>query len=195
MIIKKLLLGLALSSLAFSSTYALNNDTSSSNETNGQSANSQQAQNSQDGDVLAWLIVLNQNEITAANAIQKRNVSPEVKKYANMLDKEHSKNLKDTLNLSRKTGEKPTPNDESQSLKLKGKQELTSMKPLKDKEVEIIFIDTMVQGHSDALNKLDKDIPNVKNSQIKQHLEVTRDHIAQHLEAAKNIQNQLKSQS
>jgi putative membrane protein len=150
------------------------------------------APSQQSGKVTTWLIILDQNEIDAAKLALSRSKNPDVKKYAQMMIKDHTKNIKDTQALMKKTKQKMTVTPEVKSLKEMGKNEATKLKPLKEKEFDVAYITAMIDGHTAALQVLDQDIAQLPdNSPVKAHLQATREAVNTHLEKAKEINNTL----
>jgi putative membrane protein len=142
-------------------------------------------------EVLGTLMVLNKNEIGAAKFIEKSKVQPVVKKYAMMLDKEHSANLAKVMAMGHKLG-KPVVNDEANKLKKDGEDELAALKEMKGKELGKTYIDDMVKDHQAALDVIDNSLlPNATTPKLKAFVEDTRKHIAHHLEEAKAIQSKM----
>jgi putative membrane protein len=152
------------------------------------------AQAKKDGEVIGWLIVVDDNEINAAKeAAKKQNTDPMVKEYVNMLEKDHTNNLKDTVALSKKTGIEAVTDKESSKLEHDGEELLTKLKPLDNPKFQEEFIAAMVKGHQGALDKLNQEINTVQNPELKKHLEATRTVVEHHLQKAKEIQAQLKA--
>lgn len=142
-----------------------------------------------DAEVLSVLAAINQNEIEAADVAVAKSVSPQVLNYAKMMEEHHKANLADTEKLLKKTG--PAPVDQAQSavLRVKGKEELSSIDSLEGARFNAAYIDLMVKGHTEALNTLDKDLLKKARSQdVKTHLTETRNRVAAHLAEARRIQ-------
>lgn len=172
------------------SSYAASDTTTTSENTASNS--NENPQNQKDGEILAVLVVVNKNEIAAANEALKKSSSPAVKKYAEMLKKEHTKNLKQTMAVSKKTGIAPVETDKTNSLKEEGKKELDNLSTLNNKEFDKAYIDAMVNGHTKVLETLDDDlIKNASNAALKKQLLATRPHIVAHLNEAKKLQQKL----
>lgn len=153
----------------------------------GQSTNSKK-----DGEIISILIAVNKNEIGAAKEALKKSSSPAVKKYAKMLKKEHTKNLNETLKLSKKIGVAPVECPTATEIKQNGANELTALSSLKGKDFDKAYIDAMVKGHTDVLQMMDDNLlKNVSNKSLKALLTATRPHIQSHLEQAKAIQSEL----
>ncbi|KTD22909.1 Predicted outer membrane protein [Legionella lansingensis] len=190
---KSKILFLSLCTMACSSVFAV---TPSHTTNSGTAAQASAAQNQQDGEVIGFLIVLNQNEMAAAKDALNKKVNPKVKSYARMLYNDHSKNLKDTMKISKKIGQSPAQTNKVASLKRKGEKAQASLSSLQDTDFEVAYIDAMVRGHEEALIIIDENlINNVNNPDLKKHLKTTRSHVQQHLNAAKQIQQNLKSQA
>lgn len=158
-----------------------------------QNPQQQSAQANKDGEIIAFLVVLNKNEIDASKEALKKNLRPSVRRYAVMLNHDHNRNLRKTLIVSRKTGIEPQNTDATEALKEKGKELLTNLKSMNNQQFTVAFITAMVKGHEEALNKLDESINNASNPILKRHLERTRDRINQHLQKAKMIQDRIQS--
>ncbi len=207
--IKKIALSLALIGFSFSPAYSTeskqNSDsqptdtqltvpsTTSSQTTDTQSTtattSATQDDKQKEGELIAFLVVLNQNEIAAANEATKKNVKGDVKSYADLMNTDHSKNLNDTLALGKQLNQEPKNTPLVDSLKKQGEDELAVLAPLDSTGFENAYIDAMVKDHQQALMIIDNNFMNtVKTPSLKSHLEATRAHIANHLEKAKEIQ-------
>lgn len=147
----------------------------------------------QDGEIIATLIVLNKNEIALAKEALIKVRNPAVRKYAHLLKREHTKNLNQTLKLSKKTDINPVETATVITLKQDGEKELLALSSLKAKSFEEAYVNAMVKEHTAALNLIDDNLLiNVTNPALKAQIEATRPHIASHLEKAKELQNELK---
>ncbi|HXH73446.1 MAG TPA: DUF4142 domain-containing protein [Bacteriovoracaceae bacterium] len=112
--------------------------------------------------------------------------------YANMLQMEHAKNQKATMMLGQKIGMKPADTKAVDDLKMKGANELSMLVPLKGEEFEKAYLAGMIKDHNAVLAMIDNELmPAAKNTDLKSHLKMTRDHVAMHLEKAKEIEKNL----
>lgn len=141
-----------------------------------------------DPEIVAFMITLNKNEITAANLTEQKAVNQEVKNYADFLFKAHNKNLKMLEKLHKQQNILPLYSDKVISLQEKGQKEIKELTPLEDKAYDTAYIQAMINGHTDALNNIDVFLTDVENPQLKQYLEDTRHHVSEHLAKAKAIQ-------
>ncbi len=149
-------------------------------------------QNNVDPEIVAALVVLNQNEIAAANLAIDKTTNKTIKHYAKFLKKEHSKNLKKTIHLSKKQDITPVDNKTANELKTQGQQETSDLTKLSNNDFNKAYINDMVNDHESALSLIDGFLKEVKNPKLKKHLEETRMHVQHHLDDAKKIQEQMK---
>lgn len=146
-----------------------------------------------DGKIIAFLIVLNKNEIAFANEALKRKVGPAVRNYALVLRKDHTNGLKATEMLSNKIHEQPVDTPETDTLKQQGSEKLKELRALNGPRFVIVFVDAMVKGHQAALDKIDESMAKTNNPDLKKHLEATRARVKRHLQAAQVIQNRINT--
>lgn len=175
--------------------FSLNAFAYSADRSHGQPERKYNVGNQQDGEIIATLIFLNRHEIAAANEAEKRRVSPVVRKYAYLLHKDHGKNLRDTLKLSQEIGVRPIETQNVILLEQKGDKELSALKSLNNQQFEVVYIDSMIKGHEDALNKINNAMAQTQNPALKKHLSMTRDAVASHLQMARMIRNKLNTNS
>ncbi|MCP0913230.1 MULTISPECIES: DUF4142 domain-containing protein [Legionella] len=142
--------------------------------------------------VVGDLVVLNKNEIAAANLAAKKAASPTVRRYAAFLAREHRTNLQTTLSLGRKIGSPSEMSDLSRSLQTQGQQEMAQLNSLSNAAFDRAYIDSMVKDHQEAIQLIDQQLlKNSTNPTLTKHLEKTRHHISMHLEKARLIQREL----
>lgn len=143
-------------------------------------------------EALALLNVINDHEVKAAEQAKSKKVTGDVLAYANMMQTEHGKNMTDTKALLDKNGGAPADTAAITEMKSKGEAEMQQLASLDGDAYARAYIDAMVAGHQDALDKLDGMlIPAASDAAVKQHLQTTRDHVQKHLDQAKSIQTKL----
>lgn len=147
--------------------------------------------NQLDGKIVASLLVLNKNEIAAADEALRKGQDPKIKEYAKMMKVEHSKNLLETQKIAQSQKIVPQKSEVLENLSESGKKELAELKKLNGKEFDKVYIEMMIKDHTNALNLIDNMLKDVKNPELKSHLETTKNHIAEHLEQAQIVQNNL----
>jgi len=142
-----------------------------------------------DAEILATVIAIDRNEVNAALAAQKKKISQPVLDYAMMLNKEHGMNMDQTMKLGQHVTVKPVITPEVQAIEKKGAGQLASIITTDGNDFEKGYLDAMVKGHMEALQMLDnKLIKSARNDAVKQHLMETRQHVADHLDRAKSLQ-------
>ncbi|MGY3266478.1 DUF4142 domain-containing protein [Lysobacter sp. HA35] len=141
------------------------------------------------GEALALLNVVNDHEIKTAEQAKSKKVTGDVLAYANQMQTEHGKNMSDTKKLLDKNGGAPADTPAITDQKSKGDAETQQLAALDGDAYAKAYIDAMVTDHQDALNKLDTVlIPAATDDAVKKHLQMTRDHVQQHLDKAKALQ-------
>jgi len=149
--------------------------------------------NKKDGVLMAWLMVLDKNEINAANLALKKSTNHAVIKYADLMIKDHTAHLKHTHSLSQKLGVQPHIQGEALSLKESGMKEANELRQLNGHEFDKNYMTAMVKGHTMADEKLTQEISaNDSNEQVKQYLQQTDETVEMHLKKAKEVLAQLK---
>ena len=144
-----------------------------------------------DGEIIGLLMAADKNEIAVAKQALGKDLSPEVKAYAQMLESEHTEDFNKLEELSKTTSITP-PLTVGAQKRGRGTAMLLRLLPLNGKDYDKAFIDAMVKDHTEDLQEIDNDfIKNVKNPALKMQLDDTRSHIALHLNNAKQLQGSL----
>lgn len=167
--------------------------TQASAQTRLQNQEADSNQTNLDSDIISWVIVLNKNEINSAKLALSKKLTPPVKNYAKLMLTDHSKNLAKTKSLSKslKLNDQAS-NNAIEELKSNGNEEIAELKPLNDHDFNNAYINAMIKDHQAGLSTLKKYINEVKqNSRLYSHLKNTAHHVEQHLEKAKQIQDNL----
>ncbi len=152
----------------------------------GTSANEE---NAADAEVLACLVAVDMNEVLAAAAAGKMKMSQPAMDYAKMLHEAHGKHMTETMKLGMEIDVTPVITEEVAAKQKKGAGELAVLVVLEGEAFEKAYIAAMVKGHTEVLEMIDaKLIPATKNDKLKEHVTMTREHIAKHLEKAKALQ-------
>ncbi|MDB5104894.1 MAG: putative outer membrane protein [Fibrobacteres bacterium] len=142
-----------------------------------------------DAEIVGWVDALDSNEITAANAAEKKKIAKEYMTYAKMLDKQHRANQKKTAKLAKQLKLTPAQSAASTQLKAMGTQDMTAMAALEGAQFERAYVDAMVKGHTEALAALDGSlITGADDAKLKKHLTELREHVSMHLEQGKRLQ-------
>lgn len=148
-----------------------------------------------EAEILATVAAIDLNEITAAAQAQTKDISKPVKDYAMQLHQEHGMNMDKTLKLGQQIKTTPVITPAVEQLQKKGAGELAAIVHLDGEAFERAYMAAMVKGHTEALAKLNMLHKTAGNAELKQHLMMTRDEVAKHLEKAKTLQESTKSAS
>lgn len=145
-----------------------------------------------EGKIFGALIAINQNEIALGTEAQKKASTPSVKNFANMMVQDHGRNLSDVQSLSRQLGVTPINGQTAMMLQKKGQKASATLSHLNGRAFEVAYMSMMVKGHAEALSIIDKRlISDARNPALKSQLEMTRTTVANHLQAAKQVQAEL----
>lgn len=145
-----------------------------------------------EGDALGMVVVVNEHEIAAAEAARAKKIGEPVRKYADMMHTEHSANLEQVRALEASSGVAASMGADATAMRTQKETERNEMAKLDGNEFERAYVDAMVRDHDAVLMMLDqKLIPAAQNAAVKQHLQMTRDAVAKHLEQARELQGTL----
>ncbi|MFE0499391.1 DUF4142 domain-containing protein [Lysobacter soli] len=138
-------------------------------------------------DAVGLVGAVDKHEVAAAEQAKSKKVTGEVAQYADMLHREHSKNLE--------AGKKLNPNESSPevtALEEKGRSDLSTLDQKSGKEYEKAYVDAMVKGHQDALTLIDtRLLPAATDDNVRAFLTTSREHVAMHLERGRALQGKL----
>jgi putative membrane protein len=143
-----------------------------------------------DAEVVALDLIIDDNEIKAAQTAEKKKMGKDAMKFAKMLLKQHREDSAKISKLAKKENINPSESvPKVQELRDKGAAELQALAPKDSLEFEQGYITAMVVGHTDALALFDEHlIADASNPKLKKAMEETRKHVAHHLEEARRLQ-------
>lgn len=154
-----------------------------------QRATADTGEKSGDAKVLGMIVAVDESEIAAASVAASKKLSPEVADYVEMIHKAHGKNLAEALDLGKEIEVVPAETSEVTALREKNAGELSAVVALEGDEFEEKFVEMMVEGHSEVLEKIDNELlKEAKDEQVINHLRETREEVNSHLEAARKLQ-------
>ncbi|CAM4405767.1 MAG: hypothetical protein LEGION0403_FIIPPAGN_00896 [Legionella sp.] len=149
-------------------------------------------QTKKDSEILTILFTVDEWEITVANQLLKNVCSPQVKQYAQMLQKEHTTNLYKAMEVSKNERIIIVPTEITGSIKKYNIKELNHLFSLKNTELEKEYIKMMIRAHNRALHMMDYSLlRTVSNPALEQLALETRPQLEKHLKQAKLIQKTL----
>lgn len=144
--------------------------------------------------VLADIAAINKTEILLATIASNKQTSSDVKDLASLMMNQHGSNLTQLLELANSFHLQSLSSSESKKLTEEGNQGMMKLGGLQGDQFDKAYVDAMVKGHQAALNLIDNHLMKAaKTESIKKFLSDTRTAVAQHLEHAKKLQENMKS--
>jgi putative membrane protein len=143
-----------------------------------------------DDEIAALDLCIDDNEIKAAQAAEKKKMGKEAMRLAKMLLKQHREDSTKISKLAKKINITPAETAAKvQQLRDKGAADLQAMAAKDSMEFEQAYIAAMVQGHTEALALFDEHlVKDATNPKLKKAMEEARKHVDEHLEHAKRLQ-------
>jgi len=134
---------------------------------------------------LGVLNAINEHEIAAGKQALSKGVEGPVAAYAQMMIDQHTENRDKTSALS---PESAAPDADAQ--RKKGEQALAMLDEKSGDAYSKAYVAAMVKDHTEALAALDsKLIPAAGRAEVTTHLAATREHVANHLAKAKQLES------
>ncbi|MBA2711027.1 MAG: DUF4142 domain-containing protein [Tatlockia sp.] len=145
-----------------------------------------------DARVLAAVMAIDKNEISASALAQKKAVNPEVRNFATYLYTQHTQDLQMVQGISQRLNVVPAKGEVARMLHAKGHHTMVKLRHLNNAKFDRAYIAEMVKGHSEALHVIDnKLMPVAINPLVKRELVTLRGHVVMHLQKAQAIQAQI----
>ncbi len=145
-----------------------------------------------DAKVLAAVMAIDKNEMSASALAQKKAVNPEVRNFATYLYTQHAQDLQMVQGISQRLNVVPVKGEVSGMLHAKGHHTMAKLKHLNGVRFDRAFIADMVKGHAEALHVIDTRLmPVAINPLVKRELANLRGHVVMHLQKAQAIQAQI----
>lgn len=132
---------------------------------------------------LGVLNAINEHEIAAAQMALDKGVDGDVADYARRMIDEHTANRDQTAALG-PDADSPAAREQA----AKGKAKRDQLATHEGDAFEDAYVQAMITDHSEALAALDGQlIPAATTAEARTHLQTTRDHVANHLEMARDL--------
>ncbi|GHA87897.1 DUF4142 domain-containing protein [Cognatilysobacter bugurensis] len=145
-----------------------------------------------EGDALGMVIVVDEHEIAAAEQARSKKVSAPSMAYADMMIKEHTANIEKARALEGSANVKIGTGPQVATLRTESENARNRLAAMEGQDYERAYIEEMVNGHQKTLAMLDTQlIPGAQNEGVRTFLTQTREAVAKHLEAARQLQTQL----
>lgn len=145
-----------------------------------------------EGDALGMVIAVDEHEIAAAEQARSKNVGAPVMAYADMMTKEHTANMEKARGLEGSANVQIGTGPQVGSLRTESENARNRLGAMEGQDYERAYVEEMVNGHQRTLTMLDSQlIPGAQNEAVRTFLTQTRDAVAKHLEAARQLQAQV----
>jgi putative membrane protein len=146
-----------------------------------------------EGEIQAFLVAVDEHEIAAAKDASQKTTNPEVRKYAEMMIRDHEKHLTATQQLTTRMNIQPRETPDIDQLKTEAEAARKRLEGLQGAAFDKAYIEEMVKDHGDALNRIDNHyMKATTDAEFLNHLKKTRTAVAKHHEEAQRIQGTLK---
>lgn len=140
---------------------------------------------------LATIAAIDKSEILVSVVAANKDVDSDVKDFAKMMIDQHGSNLDQILEMANNVS---LNGGDSGKIAEQSKKDLQKLGALHGKAFSIAYADAMVAGHQGALNLIDQRLMKTATTEpVKKFLTDTRATVAEHLEHAKKMQQELKS--
>jgi putative membrane protein len=175
-----------------SSSGSMSSSSSSGSSGSSGSSASGSSGNLNDGQIAGITAAAHKGEIEAAKLARKQSKNAKVKKFAQMMLKQHTMALKTETNLASKAGITPSDSDQSQQITQANSDLAQKLQGLSGKEFDQAYVQAMVEGHQKVLDTIDNTlIPAAQNDQLKAQLQKERSVVETHLDHAKKLNDSL----
>jgi putative membrane protein len=141
-----------------------------------------------DPEVAHVAVTANTIDVEAGAVATGKAKSPEVKRFGEMMKRDHAAVNERAAALAKKLGVTPKDNAVSQSLLEGAKEAKARLEPLQGAEYDRAYVEREIGYHQAVLDALDKVlIPTTENGELKQLLVEVRPAFAAHLAYAKQV--------
>ncbi|MBA3461150.1 MAG: DUF4142 domain-containing protein [Deltaproteobacteria bacterium] len=140
-----------------------------------------------DAEIMAMLTTVDLDEVHAASVAKTKKVGGPVMEYARMIHERHGKDVEDTAKLAVIIGVTPLQTPAVRALHEKHAAALARIVPLEGDAFASAYLELMVNGHTETLQLLDRQLRAAKNKALKAHLTSVRGIVAGHLTEAKRL--------
>lgn len=135
---------------------------------------------------------VNDGEVALARRALAVSDNTEVKKFAQSMIDDHTKNNQKTEQLASGLGMSPETSDHSEALMKRSEKSMKNLNQLSGKDFDKAYISDQIATHEMVLADLNKSlIPSAKDEKLKAHLRMTAHKVQDHLDHAKEIQKTL----
>lgn len=135
-------------------------------------------------EALGLVVAVDELAIEAAERVLERpDLDPDVRRFADTVLSEHSTSLAaaQALDIA------PQTSAEVADLRARRAARLREIDSLHGQELERAYLESLVEGHREALRMLDRLSPDADDDDVRDHLAGTRAHLTQHLNRGREL--------
>jgi putative membrane protein len=141
-----------------------------------------------DGQLAAVILAIHQGQLQEAQLAQTRAMSPEVKRLAQHLMTSHQGGASKDQALFTRLQITPSENAVSQQLQTDSQNDLSTLQGMRGRDFDRDFLMVEIKGHNQAIELIDRMIPNVRSPELKTELQNMRPQLEAHLREAERAQ-------
>lgn len=135
-------------------------------------------------EALGLIVAVDELAIEAAERVLERpDLDPEVRQFADDVLSEHSTSLAATQALD----VEPQTSVEVADLRVRRAARLRELDELQGPELARSYLESLVEGHREAVRMLDRLLPEAEDDDVRDHLAGTRAHLTQHLNRGREL--------
>jgi predicted outer membrane protein len=141
-----------------------------------------------DAEAIAFAITVDSGELMMADLAISKKVSSGVMEYVTDLKEDHKEHLADIMSVATKGNTTPMKSPAIDSLKKKTMDAHHKLMSMNGTDFEKAFLDEMITGHTEVLEKLEKKILTMElSAPVKDEMEDLRKGVQEHLGKAKAL--------
>jgi len=145
-----------------------------------------------DDQILGLLATFNTGEIDLAAIAQERSREPGVKRFALILQKDHTASRDEEARLSERLVMRPATTDRMRAMQIASQQEADKLRGMSGHDFDVEFVGNQVDQQRDCLAMIDLQlIPSAKVPDIKAHLAAYREQVDHHYRDATELKRTL----
>jgi putative membrane protein len=148
-----------------------------------------------DAQLAAVIQAIHQDQMQEAQLAEQRATSPELKRYARDMVNSHRNIMNENQSVLSQAQITPSDNAVSQQLRTDAQNEMSTLEGLRGRDFDREYLDDQIRNHNKAIELVDRIVPNIKNPQLKAHLQSVRTRLEGHLREAERIQQKMQQGS
>ena len=141
-----------------------------------------------DDQILGLLATFNTGELDIVGLVPDRSHDPSVKRFANVLQKDHSSAREAEARLSERLVMKPASTEKMRDMQAVAQKEVDRLRPMSGHDFDVEFVTNQVDRQRDCLALIDLQlVPSARIAEIRAHLSSMRDDVDHHLRDAEEL--------